>query len=124
MYYVRIFTFSLTILPKPGLMANKDPTTSILDLFKNKFSGKDPHTGFNNDLIFSGHTGILVMTCMYMSYFYPLYVLLNVCMWTITVLTSLLIITSRCHYSVDVQIAYIVALCVFQNVVVLGGIKY
>src|SRR3989344_4463376 len=28
MYYVRIFTFSLTILPKPGLMANKDPTTS------------------------------------------------------------------------------------------------
>lgn len=119
MYYTRIFTFSFTILPKPGLMTHKNVEESIFGLIKNNFTGKDVHTGFNNDLIFSGHTGILSMTSMYMTYFYPTHILLNTAMWLSTIGASFLIIISRCHYTVDVQLAYVVTLCIFQNLVVL-----
>jgi hypothetical protein len=123
MYYTRIFPFSFTILPKPGLMTHKNVGKSIFGLIKDNFTGKDVHTGFNNDLMFSGHTGILLMTSMYMSYFYPTYILLNIAMWISTIGASFLIIISRCHYTVDVQMACVVALCIFQNLVVIPDLK-
>ena len=115
---LRCISFSITILPKPGLHGHKDPSRNLWEITWDYFSFKDRHVGFNNDLMFSGHTSLLVSVCIHMTYFYPEYAILNIILWLGTLITSFIIVTSRCHYTIDVAYAYIVPLFVFQNIVI------
>jgi hypothetical protein len=120
---LRCISFSLTILPKPGLMENKNPKRSLYEITWAYFSMKDKHVGFNNDLLFSGHVSLLVTVSLYMSYFYSSFIILNIILWITTVSFSMIIILSRCHYTIDVLYAYIICILIFQNVVVFGGVR-
>jgi hypothetical protein len=115
---LRCISFSITILPKPGLHGHKDPSRNLWQITWDYFSFKDKHVGFNNDLMFSGHVSLLVSVCIHMTYFYPAWIILNIVLWLITLVTSFLIIVSRCHYTIDVIYAYIIPCFIFQNMVI------
>ena len=115
-YVIRAILFSITIFPKPGLMKDKNLNSNAIQIFYNFISGEDTHIGFNNDLVISGHCSILVIISKYISYFYPTFEY-QIYLWLITFFTSIFIILTKCHYSLDIVNAYVFSLFVFDNLV-------
>lgn len=115
-YLLRTLSFTITILPKCGLMPDKT-NKSALSILYNYASMKDRHTGHNNDLLFSGHTAFMFLYYLYLSHFNFIPVNLQYILFIVNLLLSILNILSRCHYSICILYAYITTLCVFQNLI-------
>ncbi len=123
-YIIRGISFSITILPKCGKMIDKDNTRSCTQIFIDYATLKDNHTGHNNDLLFSGHVSFMFLFCLYITYFYKLYensMIIFLSYWLLLFVSSIGVIITRCHYSIDVLYAYITTFFVFQNVVLIMG---
>lgn len=77
----------------------------------NSQKNKNILNGFHFDLIYSGHASLMVI-CLYTCDFSNLlfYLLL-----TIAMLNSYLIITTRCHYTIDVILAWLIVPLVFDK---------
>ena len=115
LHYLRTLSFCITILPKSGLMPDKDMNQSIKKIITDYLTLKEIHTGFNQDMFFSGHCTFIVVCSLYMTRFYPEYILTNIGLWILTISNSLFIVLTRCHYSIDVLYAFITSMFVFQN---------
>lgn len=115
-YLIRTFSFTITILPKCGKIKDKTETNSFKILY-NYLSLKDRHSGYNNDLLFSGHTSFMHLYYLYLTYFKYISNTNSIILFTINFLLSLLNIVSRCHYSIDILYAYITTTFIFQNLI-------
>jgi hypothetical protein len=93
---IRMITIQLTVLPKTTC----DIKTSF-DL-----------SGYCYDKIFSGHTAFM---CLLTLFLYNLKKISVFALIIINVLYGLLIISARSHYTIDVVVAFIVTLLIFQN---------
>lgn len=117
LYLLRSISFSITLLPKCGKMADKNDNTGSFKILYQYLTLKDTHTGHNNDLLFSGHSTFMLLTTLYISRFYDIHIIIKIILHTINICMSLLNILSRCHYSIDILYAYITTIFVFQNTV-------
>lgn len=115
-YLIRTFSFTITILPKCGKIKDKTETNSIKMLY-NYLTLKDRHSGYNNDLLFSGHTSFMHLYYLYLRHFNYISNGTSMILFSINLLLSLLNILSRCHYSIDILYAYITTTFIFQNLV-------
>ena len=93
---IRMITIQLTVLPKTTC----DIKTSF-DL-----------SGYCYDKIFSGHTAFM---CLLTLFLYNLKKMSIYALIIINVLYGMLIIAARSHYTIDVVVAFIVTLLIFQN---------
>ncbi len=124
LYYLRTLLFTITVLPKCGKMADKDCSRTVSKIIFDYITLQDKHTGFNNDLLFSGHTMFSTLFSLYVTrnrlvFDIPLYLIFLI--WILNIFLSLLNIFSRCHYSIDIIVAYIATIFVFQNYYSLGS---
>lgn len=93
---IRMITIQLTVLPKT--------TCGIKTSFD--------LSGYCYDKIFSGHTAFI---CLITLFLFNLKKISIIPLVIINVLYGLLIIAVRSHYTIDVFIAFIVTLLIFQN---------
>lgn len=103
---LRAISFSITILPKCSKNPDKDNERTCTQILLDYFTLKDPHTGHNNDLLFSGHASFSFLIWLYFyegNTFSP-QILFSLLL--INIINSFLIVISRCHYSIDVFHAY------------------
>ena len=112
-YIIRAISFSITILPKCGVTKDKDNTRSCTSMLLDYVTLKDTHIGHNQDLLFSGHASFSLLFSLYISYIEKVKGKTKNVIWLITLLNSIGIIITRCHYSIDVYYAYIVTLSTF-----------
>lgn len=115
-YLFRTFSFTITILPKCGIMPDKTDKSVGSILYK-YLTLKDKHTGYNNDLLFSGHTAFMFLYFLYLSHFNYISVGSSYILFSVNFILSILNIISKCHYSIDILYGYIVTLFIFQNCV-------
>ena len=111
-YLLRAISFSVTVLPSPSTHCKceweEEPETflrSILNVLYQEGC---------NDLIFSGHTSMMVMSSLYLVHYY-LYQS-NFCVLMIllfNVIGVLVIIGTRLHYTTDVFLATIINTLLF-----------
>jgi hypothetical protein len=94
-YIIRGITIQLTVLPK-----------------MKSCTGSFNINGFCYDKIFSGHVAFLFLFTLFLFH----YNLLSfISLFIINLLYGLLIIATRSHYTIDVVVALLVSLFVFQN---------
>jgi len=93
---IRMITIQLTVLPKTTCDIKKS-----VDL-----------SGYCYDKIFSGHAAFM---CLLTLFLYNLKKISIFVLIIINVLYGLLIISARSHYTIDVVVAFIVTLLIFQN---------
>lgn len=116
-YFIRALSFSMTILPKCGKMKDKNNTRSCNRIIYDYLSLKDTHIGHNNDLLPSGHVCFSHIFWMFVTKYkivdrkWSNFILL------INIINSLLIVMSRCHYSIDVFYAYLLSSGIFSFVI-------
>ena len=106
-YFVRALSFSVTTLPKCGKMKDKDNTRSCSAILRDYITLKDTHIGHNNDLLPSGHVCFSTLFVLYTQKYGYLTPTTNRMVWVVNIVNSILIILSRCHYSIDVFYAYV-----------------
>lgn len=111
---LRQLFFCVTILPKCALHPSKPhyQKMNALEILWEYATMKDPHTGHDNDLMFSGHTMFLTLFANHMWILYrpwwdayPL-VLYLVIFFHLVIFIS--IIVTRCHYTIDVLVAFFI----------------
>jgi hypothetical protein len=117
LYLIRSLSFSITLLPKCGKMADKSDNTGSFKILFQYITLKDTHTGHNNDLLFSGHSMFMLLYVLHLSKFYDIHILIKAILHIVSGSMSLLNIVSRCHYSVDILYAYITTIFIHQNTV-------
>jgi hypothetical protein len=113
-YLFRTLFFTITILPKCGLMPDKTDK-SVRSILYKYITFKDKHTGYNNDLLFSGHTAFMFLYYLYLVKFNFITYNKSIVLFMINLILSILNILSRCHYSIDIVLGYIMPLFIFQN---------
>ncbi len=116
-YVARAISFSSTILPKCGNMKDKDNNRSCTSILMDYITLKDTHTGHNNDLLFSGHVSFCTLFNLYCRRFGYVSNRTSNIMWVINIINSLMIILTRCHYSIDVIYAYITTFVIYKNLI-------
>jgi hypothetical protein len=115
-YLLRTFSFTITILPKPGKMKDKE-NTDVVKTFYNYITLKDLHFGHVNDLLYSGHTSFMHLYYLYLIHFNYISPTNGKILFIINFLLSLLNVLSRCHYSICILFAYITTTFIFQNLI-------
>lgn len=118
-YFVRALSFSMTTLPKCGMMVDKDNNRSCSKILLDYVSLKDTHMGHNNDLLPSGHVCFSALFVMYANRYGYLSPLHNKILWSVNILNSIFIILTRCHYSIDVMYAYVISYLVYSKMNIL-----
>lgn len=89
---IRTITYSVTILP--SIYCYKDESINTL--------------GGCTDCIFSGHTSFVILSCLFLCHFkYSKYILL------FPIIPSLLIISARLHYTVDVILSWLITIPIY-----------
>ena len=96
LYILRIIAYNLTVLPTSNKKCD----------IKNKNIGEGCH-----DKIFSGHTGFVVLLCLFISERYPKFSIPGV---LLSILQMFLSVATRAHYSVDVYIGTLVAFLIYN----------
>jgi hypothetical protein len=92
---LRNICYSITILPPPS--PNKNKSIFI---------------GGRCDAIFSGHTTLIVLNVLILSKYVNNYLIL----YLFSLFYSYILLTSRAHYSIDVFIAYILTISIYNNI--------
>ena len=95
-YFIRTFSFTITILPKCGKMKDKTDK-SALNIMYNYIILKDKHTGYNNDLLFSGYTAFMHLYYLYLTHYNYVSYNRGILLFSVNLLLSILNIVSRCH---------------------------
>lgn len=112
LYLLRAISFSVTILPSPSVDCKcewEHQPESILRSILNICYQEGC-----NDLIFSGHTSMMIMSSLFLVYYYlPNYPLSQCMLFFYNVFGVLVIIGTRLHYTVDVYIASIICILLF-----------
>lgn len=114
-YFLRALSFSMTTLPKCGIMIDKDNNRSCSKILLDYVTLKDTHIGHNNDLLPSGHVTFSSLFVFYANRYEYLSPLHNKILWAINIINSIFIILTRCHYSIDVLYAYVVSYLVYSK---------
>ena len=111
-YLLRAISFSVTILPSPSTHCKceweDEPETFLRSLLNIIYQEGC------NDLIFSGHTSMMVMSSLYLVHYY-LYES-KLCMFLIliyNIIGALIIIGTRLHYTTDVFLASVINVLLF-----------
>lgn len=114
---IRTISFMLTILPhcQPITFPKKNYNTSISKIMWNYITCTDTHFGSQGDLFPSGHTLFTTLFSMMISYYNIFPKIVEYFIWGISICSSILLILSKCHYSIDVLYGYILTVFVFQN---------
>ena len=115
-YLLRTFSFTITILPKCGKMKDKTDKSAVNILY-NYITLKDRHSGYNNDLLYSGHSAFMHLYFLYLNHYNCISDNKKMIVFSINLILSILNILSRCHYSIDILFAYITTTFVFQNLI-------
>jgi hypothetical protein len=95
-FVIRLITIQLTVLPKTSCNVKKS-----FDL-----------SGYCYDKIFSGHTAFF---CLITLFLYNLKKISILPLVIINVFYGMLIVAARSHYTIDVVVAFMVTLLIFQN---------
>lgn len=114
-YFLRALSFSMTTLPKCHNINDKDDTKSCFSILKDYITLKDTHIGHNNDLLPSGHVSFATIFILYLQNYERVNNRIATIIWITNILNSILIILSRCHYSIDVFYAYILSYTVYNS---------
>lgn len=91
-YWIRAFTIPLTIAPS---IKNENETVKWYGIFG----------GVNDLLPFSGHTGVIVITLLYIHKFYG--PVIGLTFFVYSFLNSLFIIVLRNHYTIEVVLSWL-----------------
>lgn len=111
---VRLVCFCVTILPKCSTMPSKPhyEHMNVMQIMWQYAVGNDPHTGHENDLMFSGHAMVFALCMHHWTQTGLLSFALQPVPFVLVLLTQLFcsfgIIVTRCHYTIDVIMAWIV----------------
>ena len=100
MLVLRMIANHLTILPKADKSCN----------------GTGNFNGGCHDMMFSGHTAVVVFLCLFLHKQYPSFALHGV---ILSFLQMILLIATRSHYSIDIFIGMLVAFLIFSNRIML-----
>jgi len=112
-YLIRAISFSITVLPSPSVKCkcewekNNEPNTMLRGILNIIYQEGC------NDLIFSGHTSMMVMSSLFLSYYCLNSPLANLLLIIYDIIGFIVIIGTRLHYSVDVFIASVVNVLLF-----------
>jgi len=112
---LRCISFTLTLIPPP----NKDCILkkTYIKYRKIKMLMKDLITGrFHGgcgDLLISGHMNIIILCTLYIIHYNLLSVIPKIIIWLITIVPAVMILISRCHYSIDIFYSYLITIGVF-----------
>ncbi len=111
-YIIRFISFSLTVLPSPSRDC-KCEWENKPDTFLRKTLNLFYQEGCN-DLIFSGHTSMMLLSSLFLSwYVFPHNRTALVTIVIYNIIGVIVIIGTRLHYSVDVFIATIICTLLF-----------
>jgi hypothetical protein len=116
LYFIRAVSFYITVLPKCSSSSLIDLNKSTINIFWDFLTGKTS-TRMNSDLLPSGHTLIMWLSCLHIKNNYSNSIHLTTFYKTfqvhpdfyklLCIVNSLFIILTRNHYSIDVLYAYI-----------------
>jgi shingomyelin synthase len=112
MYLIRAIAFSITVLPSPSMDCKceweNEPETllrSILNLIYQEGC---------NDLIFSGHTSVMLLSTLFLIYYcFPKSLMIQTFFILYNIFGVFIIIGTRLHYSTDCFIATIISTLLF-----------
>jgi hypothetical protein len=96
--FIRAISFSVTLLPDSSGMCQLST-----------------HLGSCFDLLFSGHSTIMLLCCLLLNQFYFIELKWKICLFANTGITSLLIILCRNHYTIDVLYSLLMTYFVYSN---------
>lgn len=111
-YLLRAISFSITVLPSPSTHCKcewEDEPETMLRSFLNLLYQEGC-----NDLIFSGHTSMMVMSSLFLCYYYlnkSIFSQLLIVVYNI--IGFIVIIGTRMHYSTDVFLATVINVLLF-----------
>lgn len=114
-YLARLISFSVTILPKCGSMKDKKDDTSCLKIMYNYLTLKYKHIGHNNDLLPIGHVCFMNIFYMYVKKYESIHPSFKKVIFYTNIVNSILIVLSRCHYSIDIYYGYMLSFLVFSR---------
>lgn len=111
-YLLRAISFSITVLPSPSTHCKceweTEPETFLRSVLNVVYQEGC------NDLIFSGHTSMMVMSSLYMVHYYLYKSKFCVSMILMfNIIGALVIIGTRLHYATDVFLASIICVLLF-----------
>jgi len=112
-YLFRTLFFTITVLPKCGKMKDKTET-SLSQILYNHIKG-EIHSGYNNDLFFSGHTAFMYLYNLYLFHFNYISFNTSILLFILNLSLSILNILSRCHYSICILGSYCITTLIYQN---------
>ena len=111
-YLMRAISFSITVLPSPSRdcvceweQQPETPLRSFLNILYQEGC---------NDLIFSGHTSMMIMSTLFLLYYcLPDNTFIHILFLIYNIMGCLIIIGTRLHYSTDVFIASVINILLF-----------
>lgn len=110
LYFLRLVSYSVTIVPNPDANCNKSPDTALRGVFHQVWQEGC------GDLIFSGHTMCMVLASLFVCrYCFPGNPVVAGALVAYNVAGMLLIVGTRMHYTVDVFIATVVTVLLFNS---------
>jgi len=96
--FLRAISFSVTLLPDSSGMCQLST-----------------HLGSCFDLLFSGHSTIMILCCLLLSQFFDIQLKWKIALFANTGITSFLIILCRNHYTIDVLYSILMTYFVYSN---------
>lgn len=99
---LRSISFTLTILPDPSSQSHKK--TLLAKIL----------TGGCSDLLFSGHISYSFLSLLYCHHYNLMPNILQIFLYIILIILSILIIIQRKHYSVDVYYGYLITYLLYK----------
>lgn len=118
MFILRAILFSITILPSIQTDCHKEKrkhyNKDFLSLISDLITNKTGEFGYCNDYLFSGHSSIFIIISLVVTFYNLLPPLFLILLWVITMISTLIIIIGRNHYTIDIIIAYFFSIYIFN----------
>jgi len=116
-YMIRPFFFASTILPRPSITPKKREYSNlpIWKIVLKYILLIDRNPGYDNDLIFSGHTSFLTVFVLHLWTFGTYSIYINIGVTIINFISSIIIVMNRNHYTICNLVAYLISYIIYDK---------
>lgn len=115
-YLLRCLSFNMTVLPQCDFRHKSfNPQGSSFLTAANFLLMRTTQFGYKNDLLFSGHSALFVLSSLMIQHYTLVGANLKLALWLISGVLSLALLCAKKHYSIDVFYAWITVGFIFQN---------
>lgn len=113
---IRMIFYNCTVLPQTDFRPkkynlNENSFTTVIKFL----TFQHTEFGYRNDLIFSGHTCLIVLVNLMIEYYTSAPRIMKNLLWIVGIILSFILIVTKKHYTIDVLVAWVVTLLVFEK---------